>query len=105
MKPETHSVAVQLAGCEYRFACQPSEREALLKAARLLDLKMREIRDHSNKALNLESIAVMAALNLGHELLRQQQQSAEADALIRNQVRDLLQKVDATLSQAALTAL
>lgn len=105
MKQETLSMAVQLAGCEYHFACQPSEREELLGAARLLDLKMREIRDRSNKILNLESIAVMAALNLSHEMLRQQRQSDETDALIRNQVRDLLQKVDATLSQAAPTVL
>ncbi len=105
MKQEMLSVAVHLAGCEYRFACLPSEREALLGAARLLDLKMREIRDHSNKILNLESIAVMAAMDLSHDLLRQQRQSTEAGVLIRNKVWDLLQKVDAALNQATLTAL
>ncbi len=105
MKQEILSVAVQLAGCEYHFACQPSEQEALLNAACLLDLKMREIRDHSTKVLNLESIAVMAALNLSHDLLRQQHQAAEMDVFVKDQVRDLLQKTDAALSHAALTAL
>ncbi|WP_230314299.1 cell division protein ZapA [Candidatus Contendibacter odensensis] len=91
-------MAVQLAGCEYRFACQPSEREELLDAARYLDLKMREIRDHGGNTLNAQAIAVMAALNLSHELLRQQCQWTEAESLVKNQVRDLLQKVDAALS-------
>ncbi len=67
-------MSIQLAGCEYRFACQPSEREELLDAARYLDLKMREIRDHGGKTLNSQAIAVMAALNLTHELQRQQRQ-------------------------------
>jgi cell division protein ZapA len=96
-------MAVQLAGCEYHFACHPSEREELLDAARYLDLKMREIRDHGGKTLNAQAIAVMAALNLSHELLRQQRQSAEADSLIKSQVQNLLQKVDAALSQATST--
>ena len=51
----------------------------------------------SGKHLNLEAVAVMAALNLSHELLRQQRHAAEADAIISRQVRDLLQKVDEVL--------
>ena len=103
MNHETQSMAVQLAGCEYHFTCQPSEREELLDAARYLDLKMREIRERGGKTLNSQAIAVMAALNLSHELLRQQRQWAEADILVKNQVQDLLQKVDAALSQATPT--
>ena len=52
MNHETQSMAVQLAGCEYHFTCQPSEREELLDAARYLDLKMREIRERGGKTLN-----------------------------------------------------
>ena len=95
-------MAVHLAGCDYRFACSPTEREELLAAARHLDRKMREIRDCSGKNLALESVAMMAALNLSHELLRQQRLAAEADALLNSRLRGLLQKVDAVLSQAAL---
>lgn len=101
MSQETISVAVHLAGGDYRFACSPAERDELLEAARHLDRKMREIRDYSGKNLALEAVAMMAALNLSHELLRQQRQAAEADALLNNRLRDLLQKVDAALSQAA----
>jgi cell division protein ZapA len=93
---ETHSVVVQLIGYEYRFACQPSERDELLEAARYLNERMGTIRSQG-KHLSLEAIAVMTALNLSHDLLQQQQHTAEAEAIIGHQVRDLLQKVDAVL--------
>lgn len=96
MNQETHSVTVQLIGHQYRFACQPTERDELLEAAHDLNDRMSEIRDHG-KHLNLEAVAVMAALNLSHELLRQQRHTAEVDAIISRQVRDLLQKVDEVL--------
>ena len=105
MSQETISVAVHLAGCDYHFACLPAEQEELLEAARHLDRKMREIRDHSGKVLTLEAIAVMAAMNLSHELLRQQRQAVETDALINHRMQDLLQKVDAALSQVPSTEL
>ena len=96
MSQETHSVTVQLIGYQYRFACQPAERDELLEAAHYLSDRMSEIRDHG-KHLNLEAVAVMSALNLCHELLRQQRHAAEVDAIISRQARDLLQKVDEVL--------
>mgnify|MGYP001464005352 CR=1 FL=1 len=96
MSQETHSVTVQLVGYQYRFACPPAEREELLDAACYLNQRMEEIREHG-KHLSLEAVAVMTALNLSHELLRQQRHAAEVDAIISRQVQDLLQKVDAVL--------
>lgn len=96
MSQETHSVTVQLVGYQYRFACPPAEREELLDAARYLDQRMEEIREHG-KHLSLEAVAVMTALNLSHELLRQQRHAAEVDAIISRQIQDLLQKADAVL--------
>jgi len=60
---------VSLLGREYRVACRESEREELLQAVQFLDRRMREIRD-SGKVAGSERIAVMAALNIAHELLR-----------------------------------
>ena len=102
MNQDLIGVSVQLVGHEYRFACPPAEREELLEAARGLDERMREIREQGSKLLSLEAVAVMAALNLSHELLRQQRQAAETEAVINGQVQDLLQKLDAFLQEAAL---
>jgi cell division protein ZapA len=60
---------VTILGREYRVACRESEREELLQAVQYLDRRMREIRD-SGKIAGAERIAVMAALNITHELLR-----------------------------------
>ena len=53
---------------EFRIACPEDERAELLDAVAYLDKKMREIRD-LGKVATLERTAVMAALNLAHELL------------------------------------
>ena len=60
---------VSLLGREYRVVCRESEREELQQAVQFLDRRMREIRD-AGKVAGSERIAVMAALNITHELLR-----------------------------------
>jgi cell division protein ZapA len=68
---DDHSITldVTLLGREYRVACKEGEREELLQAVQYLDRRMREIRD-TGKIAGAERIAVMAALNIAHELLR-----------------------------------
>jgi cell division protein ZapA len=51
-----------------RIACKDEEKEDLLKAVAYVDAKMREIRD-SGKVIGGERIAMLAALNIAHELL------------------------------------
>jgi cell division protein ZapA len=60
---------VSILGREYKVACRESERDELLQAVQYLDRRMRDIRD-SGKIAGAERIAVMAALNIAHELLR-----------------------------------
>jgi len=64
--PDT--VEVSLLGRTYRVACEEGERESLLQAVAYLDAKMNEIRK-AGKVTGSERIAVMAALNVAHELL------------------------------------
>jgi len=59
---------VSILGREYRVACKESERAALMQAVQYLDRCMREIRE-AGKIAGTERIAVMAALNIAHELL------------------------------------
>ncbi|MGH8465811.1 MAG: cell division protein ZapA, partial [Pseudomonas sp.] len=60
-------VSVHILDREYTVGVEPSERESLTAAARVLDSKMREIRG-SNRMAAVDRIAVLAALNLAHEL-------------------------------------
>ena len=62
-------VSVRILDKEYQVAC-PEEQEAeLLQSAKYLDKQMRGIRE-TGKVIGLERIAVMAALNISHELLQ-----------------------------------
>jgi cell division protein ZapA len=62
------TIDVTLLGRSYRVACEDNEREALLQAVAYLDGKMNEIKA-AGKVGGSERIAVMAALNIAHELL------------------------------------
>ena len=61
-------VDVNIMGREFKVSCSEDEREGLMAAVNYLDKKMREIRD-TGKVIGVERIAIMAALNLSHELL------------------------------------
>jgi len=65
---KTSSLDVTILDREFRVACPDDERAELLDAVAYLDKKMREIRD-AGKIASVERIAIMAALNIAHELL------------------------------------
>jgi cell division protein ZapA len=60
-------VTIRVLDREYTVGVEPDERDSLVAAAKLLDNKMREIRG-GNKLAAVDRIAVLAALNLAHEL-------------------------------------
>ena len=61
---------IKIMGREYKVACKEGERAELLEAVAFLDARMHEIRD-GGKIAGADRIAVMAALNLANELLRE----------------------------------
>jgi cell division protein ZapA len=67
MSPKSITVLLTIMGKEYKIACESQEQENLVRSAGELDAQMRKMRD-SGKVGNTERIAVMAALNLSHEL-------------------------------------
>lgn len=68
MSGQKNMLDVKILDRELRVACPEEEREALLSAVTYLDRKMTDIRD-AGKIANVERIAIMAALNIAHELL------------------------------------
>jgi cell division protein ZapA len=63
------TVSVTILGKEYQVACPADQQAELLLSARHLDEQMRSIKS-TGKVIGLERIAVMAALNISHELLQ-----------------------------------
>ena len=68
MSSSTKTLDVKILDRELRIACPEEERGELLDAVAYLDKRMREIRD-AGKIASVERIALMAALNITHELL------------------------------------
>ncbi len=82
MAKRTQAVSISILGKEYKIACEEDEVDALLESARDLDQQMRKIRD-SGKVASPDRIAVMAALNLTHEVRQTRlQQQTEVHASV-----------------------
>ena len=62
------ALTLSLLGREFRVACPDGEEQNLLASADLLNRKLREVRD-TGKVVGNERIAIMAALNIAHELV------------------------------------
>jgi cell division protein ZapA len=89
-------VSVRILEKEYQVACLPEERSELLDSAEFLNGKMKDIRDAGN-IVGLDRIAVMAALNLAHELLKRgRAEASEGDAGQR--IRQMRERVESALN-------
>lgn len=91
---ESEVVTVRIVDREYQVACTPEERRGLMEAALYLDGQMREIRE-SGRLSSLEKIAVMCALNMADELLKQRQQNVDRSENVDQRILDLARKLEA----------
>jgi cell division protein ZapA len=89
-------VAVHLLDKEYLVACSADERPGLLAAAALLDSKMRDVRQAARSAA-LDRIAVLAALNLAHELLAMRTTTSTEDSAVHQEVQRIRNKLDSAM--------
>ncbi|MGM0451480.1 MAG: cell division protein ZapA [Pseudomonadota bacterium] len=92
---DKETVAVTILDKEYLVASPGDARGELERSARYLDDKMREIRA-SGRVFGTERIAVMAALNITHELL---QSSGDMPESAQRTLRDIDQRVKEALEQ------
>jgi cell division protein ZapA len=92
-------VSVHILDKEYLVACGEEERQELLASASYLDQKMREIRD-SGKVIGADRIAVMAALNIAHELLTQGDPGSEQNREMSLRLQRLHDKIEGVLFEA-----
>lgn len=95
MKESAEGVTVTILGKEFRVACPEHERESLFAAAQYLDRKLREVQA-SGKVIGTERTAIMAALNIAHELLELRSHGGLSDVATQK-VRLLRNKIDAAL--------
>ena len=89
-------VSVHLLDREYTVGVAPDERSSLMAAAKLLDTKMREVRG-GNRMAAVDRVAVLAALNLAHELQQLRDQAGVREREIARVIDDLNRKLDRAL--------
>jgi cell division protein ZapA len=82
---------------KFRIACSEEEEAGLREAVEYVDSRMREIRDTS-KIAGHERIAVMAALNIAHELLTLRLGNGFDLGGFRRKMRSMAATIDAAMS-------
>lgn len=97
MSEQSTSVQVKIMDKEYQVNCPASDQEALVKSARYLDENMRKIKGRGN-IHGIEKIAVMAALNITHDMLRKNRLINETRQSTAKQVQGIETKIDTAIA-------
>jgi cell division protein ZapA len=90
-------VVVHVFDKEYTIACKSHEHNGLLESAQYLDGKMREIRDNG-RVLGADKIALMAALNITHELIQLKNSKNDSSESVSQRIRTLQDKIEKALN-------
>lgn len=97
MSGDANYLDVKIMGREYRVACTPEERDALLSAVDLVDAKMRDIAQRTKTTI-AERVAVMAALNIAHEHLSGSPAAALDTSGAKRRISDMGARIDTVLA-------
>ena len=95
----TDTVNVSILDRDYLVACPPGERDALHAAARLLDSRLREMRQH-NRSATLEKMAIMVALNLAHEQQQHRDRAESVTGGFGQELARLVRRLDGVLEES-----
>ena len=99
MSEEVDTVSITILGREYQISCPPAEEEALRKSAKYLDKQMAMVKSRGS-TLAYEKVAVMAALNICHELMQQSQQANDSESSSLDKIKTLEEKIDLALQSS-----
>ena len=99
MTTESIPVTVRILDKEFRVACPENEQNSLMASADLLNTRMREVRD-SGKVIGADRVAIMAALNLTHELLLQRHDVTDTDDTFTQRVEGMQNSIENALQNS-----
>ena len=94
------SLTIKVLEKEYRVACPPEEKESLAASATMLNEKLMQIKSKGS-VISTERIAVMAALNMSHEILNGQALVGEHTEL-NERIDSLSERIDNTMREIKL---
>ena len=85
-------IDVRILDREYRLSVTPEDKDRLVRAAQMVDTKMRAIRE-TGKVSSTDRIAVLAALQFAHQILGNGNDAQAQQALGADLAADGLQTV------------
>lgn len=94
------AVTISLLGREFRVGCPEGEEKQLMASADYLNRKLKEVRD-TGKVVGNERIAIMAALNIAHELMSNRDKAGAAGfdpSAFRRRIVAMQETLDTALS-------
>lgn len=91
-------VTVNILGKEYQVACPEEEKAGLIASAKMVHENMEKIRS-SGKVVGLDRIAVMAALNIAHELITLRDDEDQDSEAVNKKIMQLKERVTAFLEE------
>lgn len=93
------STTIDILGKKYPVRCKDLDESSLQKAADYLHKEMLEVQN-SGKVINLERIAIIAALNISHQLIEQDQQKSHLVTQINQKINQLHDRLDHAMTQS-----
>lgn len=103
MTTKQDGVKVSIMHREFTVACNDEESQGLVEAAAYLDKQMKHIAK-GGQVLGMDRCAIMAALNITHELLELKKNMGQGDSVAGRleQLNDQIDKVVADIQQVAI---
>ena len=93
MSESYNTISLNILGKLYKIKCPPEKVAELRESAQYLEDKMRVLAQ-GGKAVGADKVAIIAGLNVTHELLMQKKQSVMCLDTMGRQIKDLQNKID-----------
>lgn len=94
---DTIPVTITILDKEYKISCPKGEHESLLASANNVNENMTKVRE-GGKALSADRVAVMAAINIAHDLVRFEEKSHLNESLV-SRIDTMQSRIDHILNE------
>lgn len=92
-----NNISINILDKSYQIKCPNDKVHELRDAAAYVDKKMREVRD-SGKVVGLDRVAIIAALNVAHELFSIEKKENEHLEEMSTRIRDMQKRIIETMT-------
>lgn len=93
------NTTVHILGKPYAVRCPENEVAGLQAAAQFVDQQMQQVQA-SGKAINLERIAIITAVNIAYQFLQSSEEKSSTLQNINERLSRLQEKIDASMSSS-----